>query len=214
MVLNIAPLSKAELKLLLSILRVANPDEKTSAEELLKAEKSARNYIRNPRGRVRLVSRHIWGDPTNIKDTALRELWAQACSLCINWVIQVRSEGGGYFPFPMVLLPSRDQRVAINSREQFVEWMFARAIANGQWLRFVKCELCGKIALRDRARSENRYCTTVHQKVANLEQMMWKKHPEEFRAWLHKQPDEKAPRLKKILLAALENGWQPKHSKK
>jgi hypothetical protein len=204
MIVKIAPLSASELQLLLGALKAANANEKVSDSELLAFEKKALKYIADRRrNRIGLGARHIWGNAEKMDLAVLRKIWIEAGKGGVGGISEYRSKRGMFCPIPPISLPSKNPMVVVHSRSDFFDWLFARAVANSQWLLFVKCQLCGKVHLRRRARVESRYCTKKCQKAAGLEKILAGADQIDFEAWLLKQPETLPGRLQ-MQLARIE----------
>jgi len=175
--MKIPPLTPNELKLLLNVLRAANPDprEKFSKGQLWALETGVRNYVKNSRGRVIINPRElIWGEKGKTPETFLRGRWSEAGSRFLGSIVSHRDKLGFYCPMPAIGLPSHTPAVFVHNRDQFVDWFVARAVANRQWLRFVKCQDCHKVGLRHRGKKESKYCNEDCQKKASLAQLLRK----------------------------------------
>jgi hypothetical protein len=134
----------------------------------------------------------------------VRKIWIEAGKGCVRRISEFRSKRGMFCPIPPVSLPSKNPMVIVDSRSDFIDWLFARAVANSQWLLFVKCRLCGKVNLRCRARVESLYCTKKCQQAAGLEKILAGANQTDFEAWLLKQPEPLPGRLQ-MQLARIEN---------
>jgi hypothetical protein len=204
MIMQIPPLSASELRLLLGALKAANASEKVSESELLELEKNALDYIADRRrNRIGLVGGHVWGDAEKIGHAVLRNIWIDAGKEEVGWISGRRSEHGVPCPIPPIWLPLKNPMVIVSCRSDFIDWLFARAVANSQWLLFVKCRLCAKINLRRRAKVESAYCSTKCQQQANREKWFEGNEHVDFEAWLLKQPEPLPARLQ-MQLARIE----------
>ena len=196
MIMKITPLSASELRLLLGALKAANASEKVSDSELMAFEKKALKYIADRRrNRIALAARHVWDNTEKMDLAVQRKIWIEAGKDCVRGISEFRSKRGMFCPIPPVSLPLKNPMVIVRSRSDFVDWLFARAVANSQWLLFVKCRLCGKVNLRRRARVESLYCTEKCQQAASLERMLAGADQTDFEAWLLKQPEPLPGRL-------------------
>jgi hypothetical protein len=202
--MKIAPLSRGELQLLLGALKAANANEKLSESDLLAFEKKALQYIANRRrNRTVLPKRNTWGDAEKIGVAGLRNIWIDAGQDGITAISQGRKGPGVFCPIPPISLPLKNPMVIVSSRSQFFDWLFARAVANSQWLRFVKCRFCGRVGLRHRAKAENAYCSGKCQRNAGLEKILAGADQTDFEAWLVKEPGPLPGRLQ-MQLARIE----------
>jgi hypothetical protein len=114
----------------------------------------------------------VWDDAEKMGATAVRNSWAGAGGYAVLVISQGRNRLGAFWPIPPMSLPCKNPFVLVNSRLDFFNWLFARAVANSQWLLFVKCQLCGKVNLRRRARVESLYCTEKCQRDAGMEKLL------------------------------------------
>jgi hypothetical protein len=204
MIIKIAPLSASESQLLLGALKAANAHEKVSESELLAFDKKALKYIADRRrNRTVLTDRNTWSDAEKIGVAGLRKIWIEAGKDGMYAISQGRSGRGVFCPIPPISLPSKNPMVIVDSRSHFFDWLFARAVANSQWLLFVKCRLCGKVGLRRRAKVESLYCSTKCQQQASLERMLAGADQTDLQAWLVNQPDPLPGRLQ-MQLARIE----------
>jgi hypothetical protein len=204
MIMKIARLSASELGLLVGALKAANASEKVSEAELLALEKKALDYIADrQRNRVGLIGGHVWGDARNMGHAVLRKIWMEAGEDEVAWISGRRSEHGVPCPIPPIWLPMKNPMVIVSCRSDFIDWLFARAVANSQWLLFVKCRLCAKINLRRRAKVESAYCSTKCQQQSSREKWFAGNDHTDFEAWLLKQPEPLPGRLQ-MQLARIE----------
>lgn len=172
MMVNLSKLSRAELRLALDILnaKVLKRDGKITGPSTLDLDRRGAGYA-NAEARQAKISppwkrgrKHIRG---------LRGEWERArrkfeTDLAFaRW----RSPERVIVQLPPIALPSKNPPARISWAGDLVAWLFARALANRQALRFVKCARpeCRKWALRKRARRDARFCSADCQAKANAE---------------------------------------------
>src|SRR6202041_2802761 len=173
MILKLAPLSASELQVLLDALRLANANKKIPNSEIVSFEKRVLKYMAaTRRNRIGFQDQKKWEDEKKRGPAAVRNSWAAAGGYAVLVISQGRNRLGAFWPIPPISLPSKNPFVLVNSRLDFFNWLFARAVANSQWLLFVKCQLCGKVNLRRRARVESLYCTEKCQRDAGMEKLL------------------------------------------
>jgi hypothetical protein len=139
----------------------------------------------------------------------LRKIWIEVGKDYVRGTSEFRSKRGMFCPIPPVSLPLKNPMVIVRSRSDFVDWLFAGAVANSQWLLFVKGRLCGKVNLRRRARVEFLYCTEKCQQAAGLEKMLAGADQTDFEAWLLKQPEPLPGRLQMQLASIAKSKPAP-----
>jgi hypothetical protein len=197
MILKLAPLLTSELKLLADALRLANTSEKIPDSEILDFEKQALGYIAaTRRNRIGFQGRKIWDSAEKMGTAAVRASWAAAGRNALWIISQGRNPVGVFCPIPPISLPSKNPIVLVGSRSDFFDWLFARAVANSQWLGFVKCKLCGKIKLRRRARVGSTYCSPKCQRDAGIERLLAGKDETDLEKWLVNLPKPLPARFK------------------
>ncbi len=172
MMVNLPKLSPAELRLALDILnaKVLETDGKVTGPSTLDLDRRGAAYANAEARRAKILPpwktgwKHIAG---------LRGEWERARRRFESDLAfaRRRSPEGVIVQLPPIGLPSKNPPARINYSGSLVAWLFARALANRQALRFVKCARpeCGKWALRKRARRDARFCSADCQTKANAE---------------------------------------------
>ena len=180
--ITLPPLKRTELQLLLDILN-AKTGRKDPAAPLIELEQKARAYMADPRNGIEMVKERwgrAWGDLDELKThTQLHRRWEEARQPLESAIVDQRHKTGFFLPLPQLGLPSKKPLARIFLPVDLSCWLLARAVANRQHWRLVKCALCPKFGLRARAKRDARYCSERCQRLANVEQMK-KKYADEF----------------------------------
>lgn len=97
--------------------------------------------------------------------------WGIARFPLTNAVVNLRNRPGNFVHVLIVGVPAHRPPVMINNPIDLVNWLIARAMANRQLKRFVKCSRdgCGKFGMRARAKKDARFCSEECQRHFNAE---------------------------------------------
>ena len=171
MKIEISRLEEDDLLLMLKILN-ADTNLHANVRPLVWLEKKVLAYVKqNPttrRGERRLSS---WSNlsPEETNERALRNNWKRAQDPIRQVVMEERKKRSWACWIPQIVLPAKKAKVVISRPEDLSQWFIARAVQNGQHLRFIRCEQCNKFGLRDRPRLKMKWCKNCSH-TANLEQ--------------------------------------------
>jgi hypothetical protein len=166
--LNLPPLSNVESRFILKILNA--PEEvKAGRKPIEIAEELDREFVRQQK---RMSRGKLWGAiETDEKKT--RDIVAQWTSArnTLGYVFERRDPEGFFLFLPPIGLPSKLAMIMLRKPDDLADWFVARAVANRQNRRFVKCARCGRFGLRRRARKSSQYCSEKCQREENRQQI-------------------------------------------
>lgn len=197
MKIALKPLDREEMKLVRDIL--STPTNLTdSFAPITKLEVRAHRYSRRACGGTGLgqklqseawrfnYSRQLKQPSEDLKIQLLKREWA-AAKETLSSVFEDRGKRGKWIPYiPKLALPSRTPKVLICTPMDLAVWLLARATANGQLGKFVRCAMCRKVAIRSRAK----YCSSACQRLVNVEKA-FERSGSDFGAWLLGLPANK-----------------------
>jgi len=162
------PLAHGEFRLVLEILNTAT-DDRAGTGPLAALEKKcvefASKSIRHK------VSGSVWRQPDDIPARALKRQWQDARRIWEEVIVgeDRRSLKGFFLHLPAIGLPMKIPVPLLHDPNDLANWLLARAIANRQHLRVVKCARCHKFGVRRRGRAQSRYCSAACQQQATIE---------------------------------------------
>jgi hypothetical protein len=168
--LALTPLTTANLAFARDIL---NTDTKTKGIGRFAAleKKGAAFSARSARGKLQGSA---WRNGEDMDPALLKKQWRGAQEIFEAAVVSGRRLRGFFLHLPAIGLPMKTPAVLIHDPADLANWLLARAVANRQHLRLVKCTraTCGKFGLRTRARKESLYCSAECQSKANADRAM------------------------------------------
>lgn len=134
----------------------------------------------------------------------LRAEWKTIREPLLQVIVEERDRPGFYCHLPRIALPQKKHQVVIFGPVDLVQWLVARAVANWQHLRFVKCQWCNWFKYRIRATIDMHYCSKECQEEAN--------HHQKLQRYAATLPDDRAKelRFKQLSLLAAERGNLPR----
>jgi|GEM_PF-2632705 len=154
--ITLEPLKKAELQFVLDVLNASAGRD--SATRLRDLDAAGMKFSEKAlRGKLAIEPWHYGKIPS---DHQIVIQCSAAQRSIASVVVEQRSLGGFFFDL-RIGLPAHKPPVILTDLSDLANWLLARAVANKQHLRFVKCmrEDCGKFGLRRRARADSRYCS-------------------------------------------------------
>lgn len=166
-----------------------------------RSEYIVRGVMETSKGFGKGVTREQKREPL---ERQLRAEWKKIREPLLQIIVDERSRRGFYCSLPRIALPQKKHQVVIFGPVALVQWLVARAVANWQHLRFVKCQWCNLFKYRLRASVDTHYCSKECQEEANLHQKL-----QRYAATL---PDDRAKelRFKQLSLLAAERGNLPR----
>lgn len=170
MKIEIPRLEEDELLLMLEILK-ADTGLRAPVRPLVKLQKKVLAYLKR---NAQTIRGERWAfswislPPKKMNEKALTNSWRRAQDPLRQVIFEQRDKRLWACWIPQIVLPSKKAKVVISRPEDLAQWFLARAVENGQHLRFVKCKLCNKFGLRGRAKLSLKYCKSC-EKLANLE---------------------------------------------
>ena len=168
--LTIKPLSSSELKWILAILNAP-----ANVGALSTLETQAREYSIKAFGKYLKDSR-VWRNGDEAPNHVLRNEWDSARAIFAKVISRPdeRKKSGFFFELPRIGLPAQNPPVILQKPDDLMTWLLARAVANKQHLRFVRCAFaeCGKFGLRERGREDARFCSIACQIKENTKRAL------------------------------------------
>lgn len=159
--ITLEPLKKAELRFVLDVLNT--PTNRDSVTKRLRELDAAGMKFSEKALRGKLANEpwHYGKIPSDGQIV----VQCSAAQRSIASIVVGQREIGGFFFTLTIGLPARKPPVILTDLSDLANWLLARAVANRQHLRFVKCvrEDCGKFGLRRRARADSKYCSRACQ---------------------------------------------------